>query len=1640
MSQLFTQCRLILIGLLLCTHQTVAAYNGSQAYNHAKTFTVQVNTTTGTLSLSYPLIEAQGVRMPLKVNLTYSFNAIGMFGLPTGWRLDLDHITQRTAELGGMQWLIDSLWHDETGFASGLKYFNQHGTQFRDNGQALPVPGFASLSYRHTSQHKDGSRQFFSQQGLLILQVDRFDNHVQFSYEEPVASFEPTRLASIKDEYGNVYRFSYEPGVMIINYPDNREQRVYFNSEGVTRIENPLQQSYKITYINQFDRNLIRTLETPEGLVTEVDYSGIFYIDGRGKKQMPVVNHFKQFDLGDLKVHHEVYYKYGNVGNYTGYPMYALSAQSDSLMDSNDQSYKYSVEVTQVNGEQQRQQVYEYNYLHLPVEIRTLRQGQPYLKTAYEYAISPFKYSRSTNYDKPTKVTRYVWNGTLYVPSDKTATTYDRYGNKLSETRSVYDRERQQWRALKATISRYFTDHYSLLAEHTCVDLLGGRAIRKSYALAPDGKTHSHERLAWKPHQQGWQDWQQTDLTHDGKGRRRSVTHRWLKKNQPGIQSVSHHTRYQFDPSTAELTVTKVSEQGREHTMVIDTRNARHLKTITPKGEVTTYTYDALNRPLTHTDPAGYVTLSTYKTFTTHGQNIVTMQSPQGNTQRSISDASMRSISQQDLFKGRWRTLSSRSYNAFGKVENKTNILGLTTTFAYDELGRRTMVTDFWGNQHRIDYNDAAMTTTTRLNGRQHLVVSKVPWERKLTSRYYPVTNNPHDQATEFVENTVVHDAYNKKISMTSALVDLHTLKSREMVTDYLHYDAKHNLITSDTYTWDGLHGHKIRAYDLLNHLYTWHKTLKTPEHTSSHSGYRYLYDSDGLLTKIESPQTADGNRLYLQHRYDKNGRVIEKTLQNGHQIESQYNSRGLLTQHTWNRYQKRHSVSRQYDGDGRLVKLSDSDGNAMHYRYTPNGRLLQMSYPDGRSISYTLDDYDRVITQKDANQTEQHFVYKPEDKGRLSRLKINGSRIDFYYGEDGNGKRGQLLKRVANAEATGVTQTHFRNGVFGQMVESISTNPKAQYGVNYNYKPRGQLFKQVQKLAEKGQPPQIYTIDYRYDGMQRLTSEVHTDAATSVQKRYRYDGNNNLLTEEDHSHCGPGQSQQYSYNRLDQLVSVKVGEVKNPVLHDANGHLTQDHKATQYTYDDVGFLLQVQPQKRSATRYEYWPNGLLSRRSSDESQSYFYPDHHRNIQTVEKNGQWRSLVRHGKSIVGRQTDQGLDQFFLINESTGAVLQQAKDETQLRLHRFDAYGKPLQRSRADDTDFTWNQELTEPETGLTYLRHRFHNPQLRRFITRDNLPVDNRYAYAHGDPVNHIDPTGQSAVGRYVGGGAAIGIGLLGLMLLIPSVGTSLSLSAIGAAVATGIFTLSGVLSGGLLIGSQYALNSGNKAAAKALTTSSIVFGVLALGDLVVATAPTLAKKFVNWMYEAINDADSVSPIAEIGEKEVVENASAEPQGSNEVNSIQPSGSDATLTPTSSLSSVIAPSSFIYNSMTSLENIDASSVSVEASGVSLSNTSSGLRNIETQAAVTKLHAAMNDQFVIFYEEEQSFIRSVTSRLIYFPTEDVDKIVEVIDLHQPLRQFGRDRLNHMRWHPYIFDYPPRVSGKLVVNAIKKYMGY
>ena len=68
-------------------------------------------------------------------------------------------------------------------------------------------------------------------------------------------------------------------------------------------------------------------------------------------------------------------------------------------------------------------------------------------------------------------------------------------------------------------------------------------------------------------------------------------------------------------------------------------------------------------------------------------------------------------------------------------------------------------------------------------------------------------------------------------------------------------------------------------------------------------------------------------------------------------------------------------------------------------------------------------------------------------------------------------------------------------------------------------------------------------------------------------------------------------------------------------------------------------------------------------------------------------------------------------------------------------------------------------EYTDTETGYVYLRARYYDPTIGRFISEDSAKDGyNWYVYCGNDPVNRVDPSGEFALIASLLIGAAIGI------------------------------------------------------------------------------------------------------------------------------------------------------------------------------------------------------------------------------------------------------------------------------------------
>ncbi len=1421
---------------------TNAQYSGTQAYNHPQAMHASVNIATGTFHFSYPLVKMTGVHGPFIINLTYRFNAQGMFGLPTGWQLDLDHINNNVVEMGG-QWLIDPLWHDETLYASGLKYFNQHGSRFQDNVEEQPIPGEESRFYRYHSTHKDGTCKYFSHGGLLTLQKDRFGNRITFEYQEPVKHIEEARLTAITDNYGNRYTFSYEPEVMRVHYPDGREQQVFFSLTGVSTIINPLQQRYEFKYTHFNGHHLIRTIRSPTGLITELSYNTIPFQNHRGKGVLPVVAAYKQIDSADDKTHHETQYDYISGSNYTGYPLYTMSDVTDSLMDSNDQNYHYSVAVKQIDSttSQVHEKIYRYNYLHLPVDIRILKTHKEFLKTEFTYAISPFKYSRSTNYDKPASMVHSLWSEQhgQHIPSYRIDRGYDLFGNKTTESHWSYHRPGQYWRQLTGLSAKYYTGHFSLLAEKIHTDHTSGQAIKTEYQLSPTNKNH-RTRLTYASEGDNlslWHPWKKERLCHDDLGRITLRQLQWAAKGRPGIQQTVTRHRYLLDKTSALLTTQHISHLGNITERLMDTRNAQVLAHISALGEKTAYRYNDLGQLTEHIDPEGNTHRIEHYTFDQDGINAKVIKTPLGFKKRHIMDASNRTTAVEDWIDDHFHKISEHQYDAFGQVVRSKNRFGQHATYQYDDLLRLTKHTDPWLNKTEIVYNDEALATDVLLNGNKQQRLQKTPWSLTTTATHYPAPG-----ATMMaVQITTTKNGFGKPISKEEALLDLQSTAKHPRSKKTYAYDPQFNKTRIETRSFDGLTLTKDIVYDLFNNPYHHVKKQNDNGKITTHRGYQHIYNADNQLERTISPPLESGKSLITHHRYNPNGREIQRQLPDGKTINYQYNPSGLLQSAHWQRHNKTFRVDHHYDADGHLTQISDTDGQQQHYQYDLRGNLTRRIYPDNRQQTYAYDQAGRLTEQKNVGNRVLTYHYDDKDRGKLSAITSDAHEVRFTYGTDDNGHQGRLVGIERNMAGSEKTRETFHYDSYGRVkcaqVTGAATQPLVTRA--YQYSPRGELNQQTTITQTPDNRRETHTISYDYDGLFRLVKETHRPHGAGTI-RYQYDGNNNLITE----HRSDTTIHRH-YNAADQLIRINKVNRNAPdeqlhIRHDDNGRIVVDHLGQQYDYDDKGVLLAVRDANgQPLASFHYLPDGILGHIHNGNKRQSFYYHNNGQVQTVIKNGKLHDYIRYSNKFLGALTEGGTEQLFISNQSTGARLNvDKKGKKSATFYDYEGYGEGYEQgSSAMDTDdssssdFLWNQEFRDKATGLVYLRHRFYHPDLRRFTTRDTKSLDNRYAYAVANPIAFIDPSGQS-VARTVQLSTAIALiafGAIGALVSLITAGATLSLSAAGVIAGSAISVLSGLT----LTISQATLDHGNKAVGNGLRYTGIALSALAFFALV---------------------------------------------------------------------------------------------------------------------------------------------------------------------------------------------------------------
>jgi RHS repeat-associated protein len=211
----------------------------------------------------------------------------------------------------------------------------------------------------------------------------------------------------------------------------------------------------------------------------------------------------------------------------------------------------------------------------------------------------------------------------------------------------------------------------------------------------------------------------------------------------------------------------------------------------------------------------------------------------------------------------------------------------------------------------------------------------------------------------------------------------------------------------------------------------------------------------------------------------------------------------------------------------------------------------------------------------------------------------------------------------------------------------------------------------------------------------------------TAGTKSFSYDNNGNLIQETG------GSIATYAWNLQDMLTQVVKGSNTYSYVYDALGNRvkkTVNGTGTRYVVDPTGLssILAETDSSGNITSYYVYGMGLISK-ITPANQAYFYHF------------------------------DGLGSTVAMSDSTGSIVNK---------YAYDEYGNLLNFQEAIPNPFRYVGQygVMDEGNGLLYMRARYYDPDLGRFISKDPIGFRsgelNLYAYLANNSVNYIDPTG----------------------------------------------------------------------------------------------------------------------------------------------------------------------------------------------------------------------------------------------------------------------------------------------------------
>ena len=397
-------------------------------------------------------------------------------------------------------------------------------------------------------------------------------------------------------------------------------------------------------------------------------------------------------------------------------------------------------------------------------------------------------------------------------------------------------------------------------------------------------------------------------------------------------------------------------------------------------------------------------------------------------------------------------------------------------------------------------------------------------------------------------------------------------------------------------------------------------------------------------------------------------------------------------------------SLSYEYDGSSRLISVKDSEGNrAVSYAYDTEGSLSERQAANGLKTTYGYDYQNRLTSM--TNET---------GKGVVSKYSSTYLK---------NGQKAEEVSTVMDKKGKSTKKTAaYTYDMLGRITRETKTGRE---DISYTYDANNN--RKQMTIGNK-------TTAYQYNKNDELlrTDTLHTDTEKNDVVIYKNDKNGNQLATVNRSEI-PAEAKDTSY--IDVDVTLGDNQLNDNVVNHYNAlnqlteTLTKNYKVS-FTYD---------------------AEGLRTGKTVNGEKTVYVWDGDQVVMELSKGGAVQKRYIRGNDLVYADKGENTEKTYYVTDMHGNVVQLLDESGNVtKTYEYDSFGNEVKPEKKDENPYRYCGEYYDKETEEVYLRARYYEPSVGRFITRDtytgesNEPLSlHLYTYCENDGVNAWDPSGH---------------------------------------------------------------------------------------------------------------------------------------------------------------------------------------------------------------------------------------------------------------------------------------------------------